>query len=135
LYRARENGKEILTASINQDIIMSYDISRDIIRGKIMTEAMFYTLLSLLKPGHGYGIMRRIRELSGNRVQMGPGTLYGVLTRMRKEEWILLESEGDRRKIYKITQTGREALKEEYARLKQMVQDGSILEEEDEETV
>lgn len=100
-----------------------------------MTEAMYYILLALLKPGHGYGIMQRIRELSGNRIQMGPGTLYGVLTRMRNEEWILLESEGDRRKTYKITQTGREALKKEYARLKQMVRDGSILEENDEETI
>jgi DNA-binding PadR family transcriptional regulator len=46
-----------------------------------MTEAMYYILLALLKPSHGYGIMQRIRELSGGRLVLGPGTLYGVLTR------------------------------------------------------
>ena len=50
-----------------------------------MTEATYYILLALMKPGHGYGMMQRIKELSGGRIEMGPGTLYGVLTRMNKE--------------------------------------------------
>ena len=50
-----------------------------------MTEAMYYILLALLRPGYGYGMMQRIRELSGGRVDMGPGTLYGVLTRMKQD--------------------------------------------------
>lgn len=58
-----------------------------------MTEAMYYILLSLLQPGHGYGMIARIRELSGGRVEMGPGTLYGVLTRMKEEGLIVLASE------------------------------------------
>ena len=66
-----------------------------------MTEAMFYILLALLKPGHGYGMMQRILELSGGRIHMGPGTLYGVLTRMRKEGLILLDSEENRRGIHR----------------------------------
>ena len=45
-----------------------------------MTEATYYILLALMKPGHGYGMMQRIKELSGGRIEMGPGTLYGVLT-------------------------------------------------------
>lgn len=63
-----------------------------------MTESMFYILLALLKPGHGYGIMQRILELSKGRIHMGPGTLYGILTRMRKEGLISLDSEENRRK-------------------------------------
>lgn len=95
-----------------------------------MTEAMFYVLLALEKPGHGYATMQRIRELSGGRLVMGPGTLYGVLTRMKKEGLIVLESEDERRKNYILTAPGREALKAEYRRLKQMVKDGAeILEE------
>lgn len=95
-----------------------------------MTEAMYYILLSLLQPGHGYGMMQRIRELSGGRLVMGPGTLYGVLSRMSREGLIVLTGEEGRRKNYAITETGRQALLAEYRRLKQLVADGSILEAE-----
>lgn len=95
-----------------------------------MTEAMFYILLALLHPGHGYGMMQRIRELSGGRLEMGPGTLYGVLTRMKKEGLIVLTGEEERRKNYAITDAGRQALRREYRRLQLMVRDGRILEEE-----
>lgn len=97
-----------------------------------MTEAMYYILLALLKPGHGYGMMQRIRELSGGRICMGPGTLYGVLTRMNKEGLIELASQDSRRKNYQITEAGKAALWEEYARLQWMVRDGKILEEGEE---
>ena len=92
-----------------------------------MTEAMYYILLSLLQPGHGYGMIARIRELSGGRVDMGPGTLYGVL---KEEGLIVLASEQERRKTYAITQKGLDALRVEYRRLKHMVQDGAALEEQ-----
>ena len=95
-----------------------------------MTEAMYYILLSLLQPGHGYGMIARIRELSGGRVEMGPGTLYGVLTRMKEEGLIVLASEQERRKTYAITQKGLDALRVEYRRLKHMVQEGAALEEQ-----
>ena len=95
-----------------------------------MTEAAYYILLSLLHPGHGYGMMQRIRELSGGRMEMGPGTLYGVLNRMLKEGLIVLAEEDGRRKTYAITEAGKEALHAEYQRLKQLVADGRIMEEE-----
>ena len=94
-----------------------------------MTEAAYYILLALLKPGHGYGMMQRIRELSGGRLVMGPGTLYGVLSRMSKEGLIILTGEEGRRKNYAITEAGKTALLAEYDRLKRLVADGSILEE------
>ena len=96
-----------------------------------MTEAMYYILLALLKPGHGYGLMQRIRELSGGRIEMGPGTLYGVLTRMNKEGLIVLTEAEGRRKNYAITQAGQDALQQEYRRLQQLVADGRILEVEE----
>lgn len=95
-----------------------------------MTEAMYYILLALLKPGHGYGMMQRIKELSGGRLEMGPGTLYGVLSRMSREGLIVLTGEEGRRKNYAITRTGRDALLAEYRRLQQMVADGAVLEVE-----
>lgn len=94
-----------------------------------MTEAMYYILLALLRPGHGYGMMRRIEELSGGRLVMGPGTLYGVLARMNREGLITLAGEEGRRKTYAIAPAGREALLAEYGRLKRMVEDGRVLEE------
>lgn len=94
-----------------------------------MTEAMYYILLALLKPGHGYGMMQRIRELSGGRLEMGPGTLYGVLSRMNREGWIVLTGEEGRRKTYTITEAGKNALLAEYGRIKRLAEDGRLLEE------
>ena len=94
-----------------------------------MTEAMYYILLALLRPGHGYGMMQRIKELSGGRLEMGPGTLYGVLSRMNREGWILLTGEEGRRKNYAITQAGKAALLTEYERIKRLAADGRLLEE------
>ncbi len=81
-----------------------------------MSEAMYYALLALAEPGHGYAVMQRVRALSGGRLEMGPGTLYGLLARMKKEGLIAL------------TPAGRQALVGEYRRLKQMVEDGAGLE-------
>ena len=94
-----------------------------------MTEAMYYILLALLRPGHGYGMMQRIKELSGGRLVMGPGTLYGVLSRMNREGWIVLTGEEGRRKNYAITQAGKAALLTEYERIKRLAADGRLLEE------
>ena len=53
--------------------------------GGPMTEAMYYILLVLTVPSHGYQIMASVPRASQGRVHMGPGTLYGVLTRMETE--------------------------------------------------
>ncbi|MBR3215326.1 MAG: PadR family transcriptional regulator, partial [Exiguobacterium sp.] len=45
-----------------------------------LTEAVYYILLSLQVPRHGYGIMQFVQELSNGRVQLAPGTLYGALS-------------------------------------------------------
>lgn len=130
-----------MTKCFKYATIMLLDISRGIIVEKVewtmaaqapMTEATYYILLALMKPGHGYGMMQRIKELSGGRIEMGPGTLYGVLTRMNKEGLITLTSEEGRRKNYAITEEGKNALHLEYRRLKQLVTDGAILEEVEE---
>ena len=71
-----------------------------------MSEAMYYILLALLHPVHGYGVMQRVRELSGGRLVLGPGTLYGILTRMHTEGYIRLESAEGRRRVYAITEAG-----------------------------
>ena len=92
-----------------------------------MTEAMYYILLALFHPGHGYAMMQRIRELSGGRLVMGPGTLYGVLTRMRQAGWITLDEDDGRRKTYRSTDLGRRELLTEYRRLERLMEDGAFL--------
>ncbi len=94
-----------------------------------MTEAMYYVLLALSKPAHGYQLMLDIKELSGGRIHMGPGTLYGVLTRLLKENMVKLKEDDGRRKTYELTIQGKNALNSEYLRLKLMVIDGGFLEE------
>ena len=100
--------------------------------GGPMTEAMYYVLLALMHPNHGYQLMHAITEVSKGRVKMGPGTLYGVLSRMQKDGLISLAEDDGRRKTYQITPEGEKALRIEYSRIKAMIQDGSILEEGDE---
>lgn len=95
--------------------------------GGPMTEAMFYVLLALMNPNHGYQLMSAISEVSKGRLHMGPGTLYGVLTRLLNDGLILIISDDGRRKTYAITEPGIAALREEYQRLVSMVQDGKLL--------
>ncbi|KGK86823.1 PadR family transcriptional regulator [Desulfosporosinus sp. HMP52] len=96
--------------------------------GNPMTEAMYYILLALMNPNHGYQLMAAIEQVSNGRIKMGPGTLYGVLTRLQKDNLIEILSDDGRRKTYAITEEGRAALKADYERLKDMIQDGRILE-------
>ena len=97
--------------------------------GGPMTEAMYYVLLALMRPNHGYQLMQSITEVSSGRVKMGPGTLYGVLTRMQKDGLIILANDDGRRKTYEITADGEQALRIEYARLKSVIADSALLEE------
>ncbi len=95
-----------------------------------LTEAVYYILLSLLEPRHGYGIMQNAEQLSGGRVRLAAGTLYGALNTLLEKGWITaLSGEPDSRnkKEYHITPLGRAALEEELARLVQLVENGMML--------
>ncbi|KPL80540.1 PadR family transcriptional regulator [Ornatilinea apprima] len=88
-----------------------------------LTEATYYILLSLTQPLHGYGIMQNVKSLSNERVNLAPGTLYGALDNLKKQKLIeLLEDEGDsRRKVYTLTNLGRQVMELEYQRLQHLV--------------
>lgn len=94
-----------------------------------LTEAVYYILLALLSPLHGYGIMQRTAELSGGRLLISAGTLYGALSNLMDKGWIeQLEVVADsRRKEYQITAAGREVLEQEFARLEELVNNGKKL--------
>ena len=94
-----------------------------------LTEAVYYILLSLKKPMHGYGIMQNVEKLSGGRLHLAAGTLYGAISSMLEKGWITTVSEaGDsRKKEYRITDAGLQVLKDEYARLQELVNNGKAV--------
>jgi DNA-binding PadR family transcriptional regulator len=89
-----------------------------------LTEATCYIMLALVEPLHGYGVMQKVSTLSGGIVELGAGTLYGVLTSLEKEKLIVMLREEERRKIYTLTPRGREVLKAQIERLKIMMDNG-----------
>ena len=94
-----------------------------------LTEATYYILLSLYTPQHGYGIMQRAEALSGGRVRLAAGTLYGALSSMCEKGWILQlpVGEGDRKKNYRLTEKGLLVLKNEVSRLRHMAAEGEAV--------
>ena len=89
-----------------------------------MSEAMYYILLALLHPVHGYGVMQRVRELSGGRLVLGPGTLYTILAKFQEEGLIRETAVEGRKRTYAITDRGRALFRQELSRLRLCVADG-----------
>jgi DNA-binding PadR family transcriptional regulator len=93
-----------------------------------LTEAAYYVLVSLVEPRHGYGIMQYVSAISDKGASLGPGTLYGALTHMVKAGWIIRageqETEGERRKVYALTEFGKRILVLETERLTALVEIG-----------
>ncbi|MDL4842741.1 PadR family transcriptional regulator [Aquibacillus rhizosphaerae] len=86
-----------------------------------LTHTTFYILLALVTPLHGYGIMQKVEEMSDGEVRLGPGTLYGALSKLEKQQLIEKVNGGERRKNYVLTVLGKKVVKREYNRLKRLV--------------
>ena len=90
-----------------------------------LTEGVFYILLALTQPLHGYGIMQRVEEMSGGRLRMAAGTLYGALSSLQEKGWIRgVGAHEGRRKEYVLTEAGRAALEADLKRLEELVENG-----------
>ncbi len=85
-----------------------------------MTETGFYILLCLQKPNHGYGIVQKVRQLTGGEIVLAPGTMYGSLSKMEKDGLITLVAEQDKRRIYQLTALGSEVLQLELKRVERL---------------
>ena len=92
-----------------------------------LTTAVVHVLLSLSGgERHGYAILKDVQTQSGGRVRLGPGTIYGTLQRLMECGWVE-ESDGptrvvdERRRHYRLTRAGREALDVEIDRLDAIV--------------
>lgn len=94
-----------------------------------LTPAVFHILLAIADgERHGYGIMQEVSSITGGKVILGPGTLYGTINRM-SEAGLIEESDeradpalGDeRRRYYRITRKGRRAAVTEAERLQELL--------------
>ena len=89
-----------------------------------LTETVYYILLTLVEPMHGYGIMQQTAALSNGRVRLSAGTLYGALASLLEKGWIEQLPEEGRKKDYRITPAGREVLEMEILRLAELLENG-----------
>lgn len=124
-----------VTITISDDDITESDMNGG---GKLanqaLTEAVYYILLSLIEPLHGYGIMQNVERLSNGRVKLAAGTLYGAINTLLEKGWIvaLSEEKGSRKKEYLITDLGKDMLHAEMDRLRELIENGrQILERKD----
>ncbi len=91
-----------------------------------LTESTAYILLALGEPLHGYGVMQKVDALSESTVKIGPGTLYGAFATLENEEMIVKVGEQGRRKVYTLTEKGKQVLKEHIRRCEILVKNGTI---------
>ena len=101
-------------------------------RDNPLTEAVFYILLALRKPNHGYGIIQEVQELTNGRLNLGAGTLYGAIQTLQKKDWIQIysvDTESRKKKEYIITDRGKEVFREEQRRLKELLQNSLLMED------
>ena len=88
-----------------------------------LTETVYYILLALIEPAHGYYIMQKVEELSHGQVRLAAGTLYGAIDNLLKLKFIVpTDSEDKRRKMYVITQHGLNILRLDYERMLHMTE-------------
>jgi len=87
----------------------------DVLQGTL--DLMVLKTLETMGPLHGYGIARRIEQVSGNSLTLSQGTIYPALLRLEQRGWIRSEwgtSETNRRaKFYSLTRIGRKKIAEE----------------------
>jgi len=95
----------------------------------MMSPAMFHVLLAIAdEPRHGYAIIKDVSARTAGAVDLGTGTLYGIIKRLLAEGLAVeshrrppADSDDERRRYYRLTPLGRRVLAAETARLESMV--------------
>ncbi len=94
-----------------------------------LSPAMFHVLVALADgEKHGYAILKDVHRTTGGRVRLGPGTLYAVIKRF-VDEGLIAESEerpdpaldDERRRYYRLLDSGRQVVLAEIARMEQAI--------------
>jgi PadR family transcriptional regulator PadR len=89
----------------------------DVLQGTL--DLMVLKTLQSMGPLHGYGIARRIEQVSANALSLNQGTIYPALLRLQQRGWIKAEwgtsETGRRAKFYSLSRIGRKQIEEETA--------------------
>ncbi|MEZ7550424.1 MULTISPECIES: PadR family transcriptional regulator [Streptococcus] len=85
-----------------------------------MTETGFYILFCLQKERHGYSITQKVKQLTEGQLSISPGTMYGTLAKMEKDGLIAFVREEEKRKLYSITELGKQILELEIQRIERL---------------
>ena len=85
-----------------------------------MTETGFYILFCLQKERHGYSITQKVKELTEGQLSISTGNMYGTLAKMEKDGLIAFVREEEKRKLYSITELGRQILELEIQRIERL---------------
>lgn len=94
-----------------------------------LTEQMFYILLCLKNECCGMDIMEKVREITGGRVTIGPGTLYNLLESFVTAGMIRETKVEGRKRSYMLTGGGRQTLEDEVTRMNVLIRDyGKLME-------
>lgn len=97
-----------------------------------LTEAVYYILLAVRKPNHGYGIIQEVEQMTNGRVVLGAGTLYGAIQTLQKKNWIQIysvDTESRKKKEYLITEPGKKVFEAERLRLEELLKNAALMEE------
>ncbi len=89
-----------------------------------LTPALFHVLLALVDgEKHGYAILKDVAQRTGGQVELGTGTLYGIVKRLLADGLIRESAAGstDRRRAYRLTAFGRKVALAEAERLRDLV--------------
>ena len=88
-----------------------------------LTDSMFHIMAALTTPQHGYAIMNLIEKTSYGTISIGPASMYTIIKKLLQKEWIYLYDDSDsRRKVYLLTQKGRNVLADDLKIRKLMIQ-------------
>jgi DNA-binding PadR family transcriptional regulator len=88
-----------------------------------LTDSVFYIMAALTEPRHGYAVMNLVEETTKGQVVIGPASLYTIIKKLLNEQLISLHDDTDsRRKVYVLTEKGRDILREDIKRRKIMVE-------------
>src|SRR5699024_1534941 len=88
-----------------------------------LTDSVFYIMSALTEPRHGYAIMQLVEETTNGTFTIGPASLYTIIKKLMKGQYIELYDASDgRRKVYLLTELGKEALVWDLERRKVMIQ-------------
>ena len=90
---------------------------------KTLTEQMYYVLIALQEELCGVDVMEVVREMTNNRLKIGPGTLYSLLGDFQREGLIKETANSGGKRSYILTDAGKERLQQEHERHMLLVRD------------